>query len=72
MQNDIIHPNFTTHKEIPSKETTEQPTAAQGEGLTPFLMPSASWALLCKDVRKGIQSGRATGQKVKDQYSDVR
>lgn len=31
MQNDIIHPNFATHKEITSEGTIPQPTAAQGE-----------------------------------------
>lgn len=31
MQNDIIHPNFATHKEITSEGTIPQPTATQGE-----------------------------------------
>lgn len=37
MQTAIIHPSFTTSKEVPSQETIPQPAAAQGEGLMPYL-----------------------------------
>ena len=71
MQIDIIHPNFVTRKEIPSSDTTLQSAAAQTEGwrLSSLCrLPKLSFG---RTREKGTQHGRETGQKVKDQYSDV-